>query len=147
MSITSLPFFVYGTLRNGQDNYPRHLAGHTENEAAGIVANYRMIGYDDGFPFALDGGPGDTITGEVMWIKPESYETVLASMDHLEGYKPTRQNRRKNLYNREVVTVLLADGSSVQAWMYVSTYDYDYLIARGIPAIPSGDWLAQGQDD
>lgn len=143
MSITSLPFFVYGTLRNGQDNYPRHLAGHTEAEATGVVGGYRMIGYHDGFPFALDGSPDDTITGEVMWIKPEQYETVLSSMDRLEGYKPERQNRSKNLYNREVVTVLLADGSSVQAWMYVSTYNYDYLIARGIPAIPSGDWLAQ----
>lgn len=142
MSITNLPFFVYGTLRNGQDNYPRHLDGRTEDEATGVVDGYRMLGYEDGFPFALDGEPGETITGEVMWIKPEQYETVLASMDRLEGYNPERENRSKNLYTREVVTVLLDDGSSVQAWMYVSTYEYGYLLSRGVPAIPSGDWLA-----
>ena len=133
----TLPFFVYGTLRHGEGNYYGRLAGRTVREALGSTSGFLMLGRRSQFPFALAASEDYTITGEVMWIEPELYDGVMASMDDLEGYVPGRD---WNLYDRQVVTVETAEGP-VKAWMYVSLLPVEYFIENETPVIPSGDWF------
>lgn len=133
----NLPFFVYGTLRNGEGNYYGRLVGRTTREALGSVNGFLMLGRRSAFPFALPASDDYTITGEVMWIEPELYDDVMKSMDDLEGYAPGRE---WNMYNRKIATVDTANGP-VKAWIYVSNLPVEHFIATQTPIIPSGDWF------
>lgn len=135
---TTLPVFVYGTLRNGQGNYGRLLRGRTADEQLGTVAGVAMYNRNGGFPYSVvTNDPSDVIVGELMTPKADEYADVLDSLDWLEGYTP---GSAFNHYDRIEVTVTLATGEQVTALMYVAGSAAADRI-RELPRIDTGDWL------
>lgn len=108
------PVFVYGTLRAGQGNYEGILQGTTVQERPATLKDYTLFGV--GVPFAVK-REGRIVVGEVMDVDAELWTTVLRRLDRLEGY---RGEGRGNMYDRKVRTVTLADGSTVEAYVYLA---------------------------
>ncbi|MGW1616031.1 gamma-glutamylcyclotransferase family protein [Streptomyces sp. NPDC002285] len=108
------PVFVYGTLRAGQGNYYGILEGNTVHERSAILNDYTLFGA--GVPFAVQ-RDGRKVVGEVMDVDPDQWPSVLRRLDRLEGY---RGEGRNNMYDRAVRTVTLADGSTIEAYVYLA---------------------------
>jgi gamma-glutamylaminecyclotransferase len=119
--------FVYGSLRQGQGNH-RILLGANLVGVGQTVQRFHMrdLGAFPGIVPAPDGG---AIVGEVYEVPP----TTLARLDRLEGVPA--------FYRRERVTVDLADGRLVRAWVYVLPPES----VADRPTIPGGDWVERGR--
>ncbi len=134
-----LPMFVYGTLRRGQGNYGL-VARATVAEFDAVALDHML--YVVGLPYAAD-RPGSTVTGELMVIASADYETVLARLDRLEGFRPDAPERSH--YVRVPRPVRYRDAAGRwrprQAWMY---HGGPEVLARLTEAdvLPGGDWLA-----
>jgi gamma-glutamylcyclotransferase (GGCT)/AIG2-like uncharacterized protein YtfP len=121
--------FAYGTLMTGFSRRPLLGAG------AVLEARGRIRGtlYDFGeYPGVVLQGTG--------WVMGELYRLPdmaqrLAELDRTEWYEPG--NEPSSLYLRRRVAVLIGDGSTREAWIYV----YNGPPGRGAP-IASGDWRA-----
>ncbi len=110
--------FVYGTLLSGERN--ARWAGSARRRSAWTTGRLYDTGF--GFPaFVRDGR--DRVVGEVL----EADDSQMRSMDRLEGCP--------RLYRRERIAVALADGSRVEAWVYVMNR-----LPDGATPIPGGDW-------
>jgi len=109
-----LPVFVYGTLRRGELNYSRYLAGRTTAELPGTVAGELFFVVDGGYPY-LSAGTG-RVHGELMELELRSYSATLDSLDALEEYDP--RDEAHSVYLRRRAQVRLADGSERTAWVY-----------------------------
>jgi gamma-glutamylcyclotransferase (GGCT)/AIG2-like uncharacterized protein YtfP len=109
-----LPIFVYGTLRPGEKNYPRHLAGRTVGEVAATAAGLLYFVADGGYPY-LEPGPG-WVAGELVYLDQRRYEQTLREIDALEEYDPA--DEAHSVYLRRRATVTLPDGSRTPAWIY-----------------------------
>ena len=140
-----LPFFVYGTLRHGEGNYARLLAGRTVREAHGARLPAHAL-FSAGYGFVADSDdPERTVLGDLVWVEPAAYSAVLATVDRLEGYDP--QAPEAGAYRRVVRVAEYHDGDTTpttEAWVY---HGSARLLAR-LPAdavVPSGDWLAHRQ--
>lgn len=135
-SIPPLPFFVYGTLRAGEKNYSRYLAGRTLAELPGTVAGELFFLADGGYPYLL---PGEgRVRGELMVLAPRHYAATLSRLDALEEYAP--QDEANSVYLRRSALVLLADGSERLAWVYY----WNLAGVRG-RRIASGDFRDRSQ--
>lgn len=133
------PLFVYGTLRRGQHNYMRLLAGYTVSEIPATISGMRLytVGH---FPVMVEGEPGEVVHGEWMIVHPIVYAHVLEMLDRLEGYNPTAADgNASGLYRREKRRVQLASGSEALAWMYIG--NPAMLEAMPHALIPDGNWL------
>ncbi|MCX4682298.1 gamma-glutamylcyclotransferase [Streptomyces sp. NBC_01433] len=108
------PVFVYGTLRAGQGNYFGILKGTTVQERPAILNGYTLFGR--GVPFAVQ-REDRIVVGEVMDVDTELWPGVLRNLDRLEGY---HGEGCTNMYDREVRTVTLDDGSTVEAYVYLA---------------------------
>ncbi|MDG5807781.1 gamma-glutamylcyclotransferase [Streptomyces ossamyceticus] len=137
-----LPFFVYGTLRPGEHNHDLFLRGRTSSEEPATMRGLTL--YDGpGYPYAVE-VPGEAaeVKGDLITARPEAYEALLRSLDHLEEYSPGAPT---NLYERVRRAAVLADGTSVRAWVYVAAPTVAArLRARGT-RIESGDWSGEGR--
>jgi gamma-glutamylcyclotransferase (GGCT)/AIG2-like uncharacterized protein YtfP len=119
--------FAYGTLMTGLSRRP--LLG----PAAVLEGRGRVHGalYDFGeYPGVVLDGSG-WVTGELYRIADLARR--LPALDEAESYDPA--DEAGSLYLRRPAPVVLADGSSREAWVYV----YNGPPGRG-PRIPSGDW-------
>jgi gamma-glutamylcyclotransferase (GGCT)/AIG2-like uncharacterized protein YtfP len=137
-----LPFFVYGTLRPGEENYQLFAAGKTLREVSAVLPRHVM--YAGRYPCVVedDCAGGSRVVGDLLFIHPALYEQVLAAFDALERFDPTQEDP---WYRRVTRTVdyLAEDGSTrrMTAWVYlggratVATYTER-------DRVPSGDWLA-----
>lgn len=126
-----LPFFVYGTLRNGFHNYEWALKGNTTYEFDAKLEGYEM--YSAGpFPFIVHGGVW-SVKGELMGIDEDRYDKVMSQLDHLEGYNPNHPERSH--YKRLEVMVSIEGGLPVRAWTYIYNRP-----TNGMQKIRSGDW-------
>lgn len=114
MSEERLPVFVYGTLRQGEKNYPRYLAGRTGKELAATAEGRLFFVADGGYPY-VEPGEG-TVTGELIYLEPSRYDQTLQSIDDLEEYDPADESH--SVYLRRRTTVTLADGGRTAAWIY-----------------------------
>jgi len=134
------PFFVYGTLKPGEPNYARLLAGRTAAEEPARLAGAAL--YDFGpYPFLVleEGlaGPNDIVQGELISLPDAGYEAALADLDRLEGYVPGGPS---NLYERLVRPVAMATGPR-PAYVYVAGAQMLAQIRAGaLPRIPDGVW-------
>ena len=133
-----LPVFVYGTLRPGQPNWDRLLAGRSERVAPGRLPGMDLL--DCGhYPAAIERPGAGAAVGDVVWIRPASWPAVLADLDHLEGYDPHDAGR---LYER-VTRWVETPGSLVECWIYLAGTT---LSASTRPTIAGGDWVAHCAD-
>jgi gamma-glutamylcyclotransferase (GGCT)/AIG2-like uncharacterized protein YtfP len=135
--------FVYGTLRPGQGNYQRLLAGKTVRESPAIANGLAL--YGRGFPYAVP-QPGARTVGNLITIKPHLYREVLTDLDQLEGYQPNR--RETSHYIRSARSVIATNNTPNggtweafhTAWIYLAGPDID---PTKMPRITDDDWLAQ----
>jgi gamma-glutamylcyclotransferase (GGCT)/AIG2-like uncharacterized protein YtfP len=133
-----LPVFVYGSLRRGQPNY-RLLHGTLEAEYTALLPGHRL--YRGRFPYVAGGHPDGRVVGDLMVIKSEGYDEVLARLDELEGFQPPD----RELYVRAARRVWFRDDPcasapwrAARAWVYLGGESFDY---RDDLAIPDGDWV------
>ncbi|MEU3183182.1 gamma-glutamylcyclotransferase family protein [Streptomyces sp. NPDC006923] len=134
----ALPFFVYGTLRPGERNHGLFLRGRTALEEPARLAGALL--YDGpGYPYAVE-APG-VIVGELVTAAPGTYGELLRVLDRLEEYEAPGDPR--NVYERAARDVLLADGTTARAWVYLAAPRVARALrTRGRP-ITGGDWLAR----
>ncbi len=127
------PFFFYGTLRRGQQNYML-LRGHTESEEPAFA--YQMELYSLGaFPMMVQGI--EAVRGELVRLQPAVYHQLLGVFDHLEGYRP--EVPEECLYHRELISVIPeANAQPVWAWAYIG--NINQIRSRCIH-VPQGDWV------
>lgn len=121
--------FVYGSLMEGFWNHTRVLEGKVEFFGRGEVRG-SLYHLREGYPALLEGE--DKVVGEVSGPVDED---LLRHLDYLEGFK---DGRKDNLYNRKAVHVRMADGSSVECWIYLYG-DAEYARGKGT-YLPDGDW-------
>ncbi|MBI3456918.1 MAG: gamma-glutamylcyclotransferase [Candidatus Rokubacteria bacterium] len=103
--------------------------------AAVLEARGRVRGalYDFGeYPGLVLGGTG-WVSGELYRIRDLAKR--LPTLDRTEGYDPASE--AGSSYVRQRVAVLIGDGSTREAWVYV----YNGPPERG-PRVESGDWRA-----
>lgn len=119
-----LPIFVYGTLRRGFHNYNAYLAGKIRSCYEASTDGVLYEAYKDSFPSLVEGDR--TVKGELMYIDDfdSSYEDVLRSLDHLEGYRDF--NERDSMYiRRKRVVRNDVTGINVEAWVYIWNREVD----------------------
>ena len=134
-----LPFFVYGTLRPGEINHDHFLRGRTQLERPGRLAD--AVLYDGpGYPYAVP-EPGGVVHGELVTALPEAYDELLAVLDELEECVP---GDPRSLYERVTCPVTLdADGTAVDAWVYVAGPIVAARLRADGRLIKGGDWHAR----
>ena len=116
--------FVYGTLRRDAGNPTHHvLSQHTDFVSQGT---YQGRLYDLGkYPGAVPSDQSsDAVTGEVYVLNDR--DPLLKRLDEYEGPR----------FRRQRVTISLANGEEVVAWIYL----YDGA-TNELETIPSGDYL------
>lgn len=128
------PVFVYGTLRPGQPNWERWLAGRSERVLAGRLPGVVLL--DCGhYPAAVERPGAGGAAGEAVWICAGAWSATLAALDLLEGYDPADP---RPLFDRVVRPVETAQGP-VECWVYLA----GPLLARASrPVVSTGDWVA-----
>ncbi|MFE2427265.1 gamma-glutamylcyclotransferase family protein [Streptomyces sp. NPDC059373] len=132
---SQLPFFVYGTLRQGGANHAGLLRGRTKVVTAAALSG--AVLYDGpGFPYAVN-APEGRVQGELVFPLPEFYSAVLSDLDQLEEYVPGAPD---NLFERVARGTRTEDGEPLLAWVYLAApLEEQRLLASG-RIIPSGDW-------
>lgn len=131
---TPLPIFVYGTLRTGQHNWRRLLAGRTVREQPAIAPNHVLYTLD--VPYVVDGA--GTVIGSLIELPPNRYTEIVRDLDALEEFDPITGNGH---YLRVARMVRVAE-EHVLAWVY---HGSPVALSRCTAAdwVPSGDWLAR----
>jgi gamma-glutamylcyclotransferase (GGCT)/AIG2-like uncharacterized protein YtfP len=132
--MSAYPFFVYGTLRRGQGNYRRLLAGRTTAEISATLPGHAL--YGQGLPYAVAAEASAAVVGDLMFLDAERYDEVLADLDRLEGYRPGRSS----FYVRQAVTVRI-EGGEETAWVYLAGPETARRLSD-VERIDGGDWLA-----
>lgn len=143
--LEELPFFVYGTLRCGELNYQRLVQGRTVSEAAAYITNAYLLNLGR-FPMMLEPTapatvaglhpPAARIRGDLLFVHPRHYSSLLAELDMLEGYYPDEP--QASLYLRVRREVLDEQGQPVTAWVYVGNPS---AVSAPCAVIPGGDWV------
>lgn len=127
------PFFVYGTLLPGQPNaYLWQKEGWVIGEAVFENGRLHNMGH---YPMLVK-ATGMQVRGVVLAVNPAAYTAVLARLDALEGYDP--ENASACAYRRVLVDVVLANGRTLAAWVYMGGEQF----TAGKPVIEDGDWAA-----
>jgi gamma-glutamylcyclotransferase (GGCT)/AIG2-like uncharacterized protein YtfP len=135
-----LPVFVYGTLRVGELNHRRLVAGRTTREIPAVMPNQKM--YAGAYPCVADDPEGGEIVGDLLFIRPELYAQMLAELDELEEYRPEEEDPWYRRVSREA-RYRDEEGRTrtVEAWVYhggratLSAFTERDRVA-------DGDWLA-----
>src|SRR5690349_20067775 len=99
-------FFVYGTLKQGQSNYPLVAAA----VRAAIPATIRGRLYDVG-PFPALAAGDEAVRGEVLMVEPAELPRLLTVLDALEGFVPS--DPAGSMYLRRVVSAATDDGREI----------------------------------
>lgn len=110
-----LPFFVYGTLMTGFGNN-RIIKDLTDRVEQGELDNAQIhpVMPHGGFP-CMTRGVG-IVTGEIVYMKPESYDIALQQMDALEGYR--KSNPIGSMYIRETALIRNDEGQLIKCYVY-----------------------------
>lgn len=115
-STTTLPLFVYGTLRRGGRYHDDYLAGRFDRVRPAILPDYRKIVGTHGFDVA-EPAPGESVAGELFELSPGDYQSTMVRCDELEELPPGQL--QGDLYRRIVVSVE-CDGQMLAAWLYAA---------------------------
>ncbi len=106
--------FVYGTLRRGEKNHRRYLAGRYRSCTPATLRGRLFFDPREGYPYLVP-APG-IVHGEVFELDPATAAATLRQLDGLEDYDPG--NETGSLYLRREADALLADGRTVRVWVY-----------------------------
>ncbi len=128
------PFFFYGTLRKGQQNYAL-LRGRTVSEKPAFVRDMALyaLGW---YPLMVEGD--GVVHGELMTIHSRCYTETVKGIDLLEGHNP--QLPDICLYRRELISVYRTSSQpAIKAWAYVGALE---CVKKGIKPqrVEDGDW-------
>jgi gamma-glutamylcyclotransferase (GGCT)/AIG2-like uncharacterized protein YtfP len=129
--------FVYGTLR------AINSAGTEWSRFLTAASRFVGSGRTRGELFHLDGYPGMTVrAGGDAWVSGEvcllnDPVSALSRLDEYEGC--SLSDPLPHEFERQVVTVLLGAGGTVQAWAYIYSLE-----TAGEARIVSGDYLRPG---
>lgn len=143
-----LPVFVYGTLRPGGLYHPDFLLGRTTAEEPATLRG-AVLHEGPGYPYALEdtdtGTDADAATtvvrGDLMTLREDGYEQVLAALDQLEDYRPGDPS---SLYLRAVREVTrTAGGAPVAAWVYLAAPRLAARLRAEARIVTSGDWFVR----
>lgn len=147
---SSTPIFVYGTLRPGQINYPlirSAVAGHV---VARLDSHALRAAPTARYPYAIK-DENDSITGDLLQLKPGTEAADLARLDILEGYDPRAFLLEMSHYIRVRCTVTTTDeslagpaGASIEAWVYVAG---PATLVSELPVVNDGDWTTRSRFD
>lgn len=134
------PFFVYGTLKPGEPNYARFLAGRTVGEEPASLAGAALYTHGP-YPYLVMepdlAAPDERVVGAVISVADDDYPATLAQLDSLEGYA---EGGADNMYERLLVIVEAASGPR-EAWLYVAgSYALAEIRAGRLRRIPEGNW-------
>lgn len=113
---TNLPVFVYGSLCPGEANHAVILDGRTDSQRPAHLPNAKLQA-GDGYPWVDEAAGGAGVDGWLLEVKAHEWSTVLAELDHLEGFDPDEPG--SSHYVRRARLVTLADGSQRTAWVYL----------------------------
>jgi gamma-glutamylcyclotransferase (GGCT)/AIG2-like uncharacterized protein YtfP len=134
--------FVYGTLRPGQGNYRRLLAGRIVREVPATAKGLAL--YGSGFPYAVLQRSA-RVVGDLITITPGLYQEVLADLDQLEGYHPSCPDDSHYIRTTRSVTVVnrTPNGGTWEAfhtaWIYITG---PRINPTHLPRITDDDWCA-----
>lgn len=127
-----LPFFVYGTLLPDQPNFFLWGSDILAMEPA-LFPGGRL--YDMGYyPMLVTAVSTEIVQGMAITVEPTQYEAVMQRLDELEGYDSHQPE--ESGYQRQVVEVILRNGRSQQAWIYIGQAQ----LVQGKPVVPNGEW-------
>lgn len=146
--IEHLPFFVYGTLLPGHDNYRRFFTKIKPVSAQGgaELPDHILLGNKYAhFPYMADAadlpdwakdiehGNDMDVRGVLLFFREEDFPKIVEALDYLEGVP--------DHYNRKVVEVITDDRKLLRAWTY---YAEKWLVDELLPYpfVPNGDWHA-----
>lgn len=127
--------FVYGTLRPGSSHPLAALLARDARTLGAATIRARL--YDLGaYPGAvLNDTDAALVHGELLELRTGS--AILGALDSYEGCSPP--NRPPALFARERTQVRLADGATLDAWVYVFARDCDESAL-----VASGRWSVHG---
>jgi gamma-glutamylcyclotransferase (GGCT)/AIG2-like uncharacterized protein YtfP len=123
--------FAYGTLQPGcAPAQIAHLAAKLRAVGEGFVSGvlYDLGGYPGAVP---DANAKSKIAGTVMLLPEE--ESLLRQLDAYEGFDP--RSPESSEYVRELRSVELVAGGSLECWIYIYNWKAD-----ASRAIKSGAW-------
>jgi gamma-glutamylcyclotransferase (GGCT)/AIG2-like uncharacterized protein YtfP len=78
---------------------------------------------------------GGSVTGAVISVEPELYQTILTRLDQLEEYDADQPDQSS--YIRAQREVQLQNGRIQTAWVYIGQWHFQ----PSIPIIKNGDWV------
>ena len=108
---TERPIFVYGTLRAGESAEDLIAADVVRRVPA--RASARLLELNAPYPAAFFGPDEGSLPGELVYLKPPSYQDALDRIDQYENVP--------FLFRRIPVTVE-AEGQQIEAWAYTYTH-------------------------
>ncbi len=127
-----LKVFVYGTLKPGEENYPRYCAGKVVNTTKAI-AQGKLFALPMGYPAMT---PGNSLVHG--YLLSFTNLDVLKALDELEDYHPARA-ASENLYNRKEIETHEPQGNALGwAWVYIMTEER--ALRLGGVHLPDGWW-------
>ncbi|NJO86510.1 MAG: gamma-glutamylcyclotransferase [Synechococcaceae cyanobacterium RM1_1_27] len=135
--------FVYGTLKPGECNFVGVASQH-ENRYCGskVISSQRAYILGELYHFPALGYPG-AIPGTRQvhgFVLTFGDSAILAKLDELEDYDPTR-NAAENEYTRELVLTYTPSGvASIWAWVYLMSPDR--ICQWGGILVPDGWWTS-----
>lgn len=138
-----LPVFAYGTLCPGGSN--QHWFGGKDSVSVPAWLDDAVLVSNGRYPYLLDeveDAAGQRVLGNLVFIEPEDWEEVSASLDELEDTDPLAPVDDGNLYNRVVRTAKTTEGE-YEAWVYIPPKAHQTELRASYPLIDSGDWLNQ----
>jgi len=135
-STDRLPVFVYGTLRPGQGNYLRLLAGRIAAPVRATLPGHALYGRTLPFPYVVPAA-GHAVVGDLVTPLPGRYDEVLDGLDWLEGYRADRPDAGHYVRTRVLVE---SDAGTEAAWVYLA----GAMATRRLcphDLVGDGDWL------
>ena len=126
--------FVYGTLRRGA-NHPMHQLLMQNGRFIGMAHFQGKLYQVTHYPAVVaSANPDEQVLGEVyQLLQPEQTLPQLDKYEECSADFPAPQE-----YRREMQQVVLENGDSLTAWVYLYNRD-----TRMLTPIPSGDFLSQ----
>lgn len=106
-----LPLFLYGTLRKGESAEGEIAADVVRRQPA--RARGRLLELNAPYPGAVFGPDEGWLDGEIVWIRPATFQATLDRVDTYENVP---------FLFRRIAIEVETEGKTVEAWAYTYTH-------------------------